>query len=191
MHDSHLKNAFQFGPEDIEIFCKAVENGDIRKAEEMLQAHGSGIIYARDNIGATPCLYAIWRNRPHMLEFLLRNGGDANEITLNDMPLLAWAVSDGLEGIVKLLLENGADASMSDGYGRTAMDVAVEMGRTEAAATLRNWMELRRAQYERAKQNRVWQESLKIEPQDTLYEEKRQVLKSMKPSGTILKRRPK
>jgi ankyrin repeat protein len=49
---------------------------------------------------------------------------------------LHWAAANGYLAIAKRLLEGGADPTLRDAWGKTAIDIALENGHFEVVALL-------------------------------------------------------
>ncbi|KAJ1468491.1 ankyrin repeat-containing domain protein [Baffinella frigidus] len=88
--------------------------------------------------GKTPAHVAVVYNRPSVLKQLLQHGFDINIKHFKDaQPLLHTAVQlPGRLEILKVLLQGGADGSMPDLCGRTAMICAVQKGNAAAVAVM-------------------------------------------------------
>jgi len=80
----------------------------------------------------TPLYYAIYHQREAALTHFLRTGGSPNDVTGVGQPPLCVAVSNGNIGIIRILLEAGADidAHTRDG-GETALHLAAKNGRSD------------------------------------------------------------
>lgn len=83
-----------------------------------------------DALGMSPLDWAVRFGNLSMARLALRHGADVDLISqrLKRPPLIA-AVSNGYTDIVDLLLENGADVSVSDQFGNSAVFYAVDQGR--------------------------------------------------------------
>ena len=67
---------------------------------------------------------AIQYNRTRTVGFLLQNGADVNAL-YSDKPILIYSVERGMKDVVLLLLEHGADTSVQDHDGNTALHTAI------------------------------------------------------------------
>lgn len=95
--------------------------------------HGAVI----DGDGWTPLHYAIFRGATELAQYLLAKGAKVGAIAPNRQSTLILAITQsGMPGMVKLLLDAGADARYADGDGMTARDHAEKLGRAELVAIL-------------------------------------------------------
>lgn len=103
----------------------------------MLLKHGAKVD-ARNAEGATALHDAALAGQRAVAAALLDAGApiDARDSESQATPLHR-AASWGRVDVVKLLLERGADARLTDKSGHTALDLAVANGQNEAAALLR------------------------------------------------------
>ena len=84
----------------------------------------------RDDKGRTALILAAQHRHNSCLEVLLKAGAKIDEQDLNGSTALHWAAScDGDDdGAVKLLVDLGADFTLKDARGETALMQAAEMG---------------------------------------------------------------
>jgi ankyrin repeat protein len=88
-------------------------------------------------MGATALFNSILKNRARMVSALLRTGIDVNTRGVTgETPLMA-AAEAGSEETARLLLERGADPTITDMDGDTAYDIAVRKGNDAVAALLK------------------------------------------------------
>ena len=108
--------------------------GDLKGVQDALA--GGADPNARDANGITPLMYAARGERPNMsnptatdhpdvVQFLLKNGADANSTTDTGFVALFWSARYGHDKVVKVLIDNGADVNAKDKEGMTAMMWAV------------------------------------------------------------------
>ena len=73
---------------------------------------------------------------------LAEGGADLDKASVGETPLMN-AAAKGHSGVVRRLLELGADhtpvGTMYEYEGKTALELAEEKGKEEAAAVLREW----------------------------------------------------
>lgn len=74
---------------------------------------------------------AAGRNESEILTQLIEMGMDANLKVPGEMPLVVWAVKNGYFDSAKILIKNGADISVPDKDGETALDYAITSGNKE------------------------------------------------------------
>lgn len=87
----------------------------------------------------TPLLRAVAEMNPHRIGWLLNHGADVNGLDRQgkgETPL-HYAASNGLFASVKLLVDAGADLSIRNIHGQTALDYAEDQGDEEIADYLR------------------------------------------------------
>ncbi len=78
--------------------------------------------------GFTPLMFAAQTGDVESARILLAAGADVNEGTEETGPSLVLAASYGRQQVALLLLEKGADANATDGYGMTALHWSLEEG---------------------------------------------------------------
>jgi hypothetical protein len=105
-----------------------------REVVELLLSHGASLEVA-DNSGMTPLMNAVLFDQPAVAQVLLDHGANVNASTVStSMTPLMFATTPTT---AKLLLQNGADASLRSREDKTAVDYAQRLGRTELAAVIR------------------------------------------------------
>ncbi|MDH3492282.1 MAG: ankyrin repeat domain-containing protein [Acidobacteriota bacterium] len=98
-----------------------------------------------DSEGAFPLSEASIRNGADVetVRLLIEKGADVNKVENNGAsPLIYAAQNSGIDvetrkAIIRLLLKNGADKSLKDKTGKTALDWAKETGHTEMVEILK------------------------------------------------------
>jgi uncharacterized protein len=117
--------------------------------------------------GATPLMEALWwyslTNDPTMTRLLLVYHANPNyrdtqtydsecdqttqgRCTFQGQTVLTRAAEEGYYGLVKVLLEHGANASLPRGDGALAVDIAREYDHARTAALIAKWVEKHRHQ---------------------------------------------
>jgi ankyrin repeat protein len=98
-------------------------------------------VHVANQCGQTPLHTAsAFRAEPSAVELLIQVGSDVNQKTLancNAWTPLHGATARDSAGIVAVLLKHGADPTVRDGRGLTALEVAERGGYVEAAKVLR------------------------------------------------------
>ena len=73
----------------------------------------------------------------NVVSALLKDGADVDAKNVWGQTSLMWAAADGNADMVRLLIRNGADARLHDGFEMTAADKAAKAGHKEIAESLR------------------------------------------------------
>jgi ankyrin repeat protein len=115
----------------------AAHNGH-RPVVEFLVENGADV-NAEDGDSQTALMYASKRSFNDTAALLLDKGANVNTQSKKRgiSALMLAAVADN-EELVRMLLEHGADASLTDIFGRTARDLAKRKGNVEMAELLSN-----------------------------------------------------
>lgn len=82
------------------------------------------LIDTRDPYGQTALMYAVSAGNTSILQDLIDLGADVNALTDEGWTALMFASRDNGDAI-PVLLENGADADLENGAGRSAFDIAL------------------------------------------------------------------
>eukprot|EP00042_Codosiga_hollandica_P022969 m.88005 g.88005 ORF g.88005 m.88005 type:complete len:238 (+) comp51002_c0_seq5:89-802(+) len=136
-----------FTQEDVKQLFLAVKNSDLAECRQIVQRCGEAIITA-------PCR-AFYRNtalhravdyHPDILEFFVAQRINYNVVNGFGNTALMLAVFHGHSAGARLLIECGADTTLRDPDGRTALDSAREMNRTDLITALEEHERLRAAQ---------------------------------------------
>ncbi|PMD49792.1 uncharacterized protein K444DRAFT_548252, partial [Hyaloscypha bicolor E] len=92
---------------------------------QLLLDTGKVDINSKDESGRTPLWWAASHGREAMVKLLLETGRADVDLkdSYNQTPL-SWAAENGHEAMVKLLLDNGADISIENRSGWTALQLA-------------------------------------------------------------------
>ena len=97
---------------------------------------------AVDGRGRTVLYLAVDNDHEEAVGALAEGGADLDKAnTFNGATPLMEAAHNGHSGVVRRLLELGADHTAVDYGGKTALEVAEAKGEEEAAAVLREWAE--------------------------------------------------
>lgn len=81
--------------------------------------------------GWAPIHYAATNGHLLIVEFLMANGAKVNALSPSETTPLMMAIGSGNERLIKYLLDNGADLSMRNHEGYTAIDVAQLFGKDD------------------------------------------------------------
>ena len=111
-------------------FVEAVKKSDGDKVQELLQAHPTGLVDARDGDGNTALIIAVARRDEEWTGFLLNKGADPNLGGKGgDTPLIA-ASRIGFDQAAEWLLGMGAKVDGANRMGETPLIVAVQQRQT-------------------------------------------------------------
>lgn len=108
---------------------------DDTEALQLLMARGAVIDQQADN-GATPLHWAANCNAAAAVRLLVDNGANVNARTSRDFSPLHWAALGNATNVIVILLERGAALYARNDEGRTALDLAGDSGKEQAAALL-------------------------------------------------------
>ncbi|OYP28934.1 ankyrin repeat domain-containing protein [Rhodopirellula sp. MGV] len=113
----------------------AAYNGHDKVCQVLIEAGAD--VNKRDNKGQFPLYHAASLDSPTTVKLLLDAGAEINETeTRENFTSLMMAAAEGNMGVVKVLLEAGADRSMRDVDGDRALEFAREYGHEEIAQLL-------------------------------------------------------
>lgn len=91
---------------------------------EMLVERGANINAQSKDRGYTAIMDAIWRNNTKVVETIIKYKPELNTISNDGQPPLVLAVGNGNAEICKILAQNGANPSIKDKMGMSALDYA-------------------------------------------------------------------
>lgn len=105
------------------MLCIAARSGRLAMIKWLMERGADINIVSKDR-GYTPLMDAVWKNDYNMAEFLVTAGADMNVIGKDGQPLMVLAVGISNLKICKLLLKSGADISLTDHMGMSALGYA-------------------------------------------------------------------
>lgn len=101
-----------------------------------------------NKMGWGPLHYASSAGKLNIAEFLVANGAKVNALSPSETTPLMMAVSSGNELLIKFLLDNGADLSIRNHEGFSAIDVAELFNRSDIKTGLiSRWLKLYKEPY--------------------------------------------
>lgn len=116
----------------------AAKNGDVKQIEVCLQNRSK--IDETDDAGWSPLMFAIANNYKPAAELLIARKANVNHVNKHGAFALYVAAVDGRQELCELLLKSGADKTMKcKANGKTALQMAEEMGNSAAATVIRSW----------------------------------------------------
>ena len=114
----------------------AASNGSVNVARVLLQSGADANAVSRN--GSTPLEDASLKGFEAIVTLLVDHGAQVNQVNSDSGTTALYAAAAfGREGILRLLLERGADPSICGRNGKTALQAAVENGFSGAAGLLR------------------------------------------------------
>jgi hypothetical protein len=90
-----------------------------------------------DQVFKTAMIYAAAQGHVQAVTLLLDRGVPVNRTYYHNLTALMWAAAYGNVDCMQLLLARGADPTLRDDRGKSAADIAEELGYREVAASLR------------------------------------------------------
>jgi ankyrin repeat protein len=97
-------------------------------------------VNSKDNTNLTALIYASSGPHPNTVQLLINNKANINDFdNVEHFTALMFAVSEGQLEVVKILMENGADASLMDIDGDNAEDFARQNKHPEVTQFLANY----------------------------------------------------
>jgi ankyrin repeat protein len=124
-HDSALSTSSIQVVERLEIFAKAVKDGDINTAARMI-ASGSMVLDEGDGNGDTPLVIAATLGNVEMIRLLLCVGAKVHSSDSNAKSPLMCAAAYQHFAAIQVLLAAGADPLQADIHDKNALDHAVD-----------------------------------------------------------------
>ena len=117
-----------------DMILKAVKNNDIITTRELIKQGAN--VETRDTEGKTLLLIATHHNHIEIAEILVAAGANVNaQDAIKDSPFL-YAGATGKITLVRLYLDHGADFTVFNRYGGTALIPAAERGHTDVVRLL-------------------------------------------------------
>jgi len=118
---------------------EAVSRGDIDAVRKMVKANPS--LKDEPHYGWTPLQWAAGKGRMNVVRYLAGEAGaDKDKATVYGWTPLMTAAFCGCLDVVRCLLEEGADATLKNGYGKTAITLAEEKNHAKVADALREYL---------------------------------------------------
>jgi len=111
---------------DARAFQKAITDGDVQAAGELLKSHPE-LVNSRGVLGATPLHSAVVTGEKEMVELLLDNKADVSLTDEAGNTPLHYAAGMNNKPAMELLLARGARIDARTNLGRTPLHLAAEM----------------------------------------------------------------
>ncbi|WP_421801314.1 ankyrin repeat domain-containing protein [Flagellimonas sp.] len=120
------KNCNVHGKDGQTLLLRAVKTKKEEFVSQLLQMGANPNLPELQGLKGTPLMYASSMGSTSMMDVLLDHGANVDQIDVNGDPAINWATFSGNIGAIKLLLDQGADPTISSKHGDAA-DVAVRM----------------------------------------------------------------
>jgi ankyrin repeat protein len=117
-----------------DLLVDAVKAGDTARVRALIEKRVD--VNQTEQDGTTPLHWAVDRDRPEIVQMLIRAGANVKAANRYGATPLWLASVNGNAKTIAILLEAGADASSANAGGETALMVAARTGKTDAVSTL-------------------------------------------------------
>ncbi len=119
---------------------QAVENGDVQRCEELIEAGAD--INTRDRYGQTALMIAARQGFTDIIQLLVGSGAELDHTAKHNLSALMLAVVNDHAAIVRILVQAGARTDLRGSgapgfHDKTALDLAETMNRPEITKILR------------------------------------------------------
>jgi ankyrin repeat protein len=111
-----------------------VKAGDTARVRALIEKRVN--VNETEQDGTAPLHWAVDRDRPEIVQMLVRAGANVKAANRYGATPLWLAAVNGNAKTIAILLEAGADASSANADGETALMVAARTGKTDAVSTL-------------------------------------------------------
>jgi uncharacterized protein len=129
------------GRKGVRPLAAAAFNGSTESVEQLLKFGADP--NALDNDGSGAVVYAAGHGYASVVALLLQAGVDVNRRYAHGLTALMWAAGhdastgvDDVDSTIKTLIEHGAALDLKDDRGKTAADIARDLGHERAAKLL-------------------------------------------------------
>lgn len=122
------------------VVFAAVAIGDINLMAE-LERRGAKLDVLETRSGMTLLHYAVYGQRPEMLNFLIERGLSVNATNRAGMTPLHFAVAIRKLPMVEFLATNGTDLTIASAGGDTAFDLALKNATDSTGIPILTWLE--------------------------------------------------
>ncbi len=125
----------------VSLWYRAARLGDVETLKRLSEDREKQPIDRIDGNGVTALMVASRNGQVDAVRFLLANGADSKRADKDWQTALSYAVlgsadDDKRKAVTRLLLENGADPFLPDGYGAVPVREIVSLGYLEILKTL-------------------------------------------------------
>jgi hypothetical protein len=110
-----------------------------RELLEWLLDSGADIDAVSKDRGYTALMDAVWKSNAEIVECLVKKKANLNVISRDGQSVLVLAVGTGNEAVCRLLVENGADPTVKDTMGLSAIEYARLFKKDALAAFLEKY----------------------------------------------------
>lgn len=91
---------------------------------DWLVKNGADINVVSEDRGYSPIMDAVWKSNYDIAKYFVNKGAHLDTVSRDGQPVLVLAVGTGNEKICELLVSNGANPSMKDDMGMSALEYA-------------------------------------------------------------------
>ncbi len=111
----------------------AVTHGNIVMVGLLLKNGANVNQHQKSELEATALMYAGYSNKAEIVNRLVSNGGNINDIDINNDPAINWASYYGNTAAMRAMIENGADLTIKSKHG-LPVDVVYRLWHADSVA---------------------------------------------------------
>mmetsp|Transcript_21246 Transcript_21246/g.31817 ORF Transcript_21246/g.31817 Transcript_21246/m.31817 type:complete len:277 (-) Transcript_21246:42-872(-) len=119
-------------------FQEACKMGDLKAAQDYINANGTESINDKDAKGITALAYAVGANRAAVVKYLLEQKASPSNVDNNGCSCLHYAAAYGRKELVEYFLSAGADINLKNTQGQTPLALATKNKQAAVADFLKS-----------------------------------------------------